>query len=370
VTGEDTVTANCNATPEPEAFDAVHARMLCCFPELAEELGGNPGALLARAGIAAPGHATYRQAIHLLELAAGELACPDFGLRLAQMQGGGAMFGPLGQAMRNSRTFGEALAYVGQHAYAHSLAARIRITRLPGGGAFSAHDILLDGVPVKTQLIEQIILVGHLAAMEITGGHARARRVHFRHQPVSPPRTYRRFFGCEVRFGQGEDGVLFSAADFACPVVDPDAEAFARATAFIDSAFPRHLPPLHAQVRGVIMQHLGSDLCTNDDVAAELHLHPRTLHRKLHAEGTSFQKIKDEVRRDVMLYYLQETRLDFTRISERLGFAEQSVMTRTCNRWFAASPTSVRQRRVAMQVHGTAKPRPPALIRAPAIAKK
>lgn len=327
-----------------EIFDTVHAQMLRFFPELVEELGGDPQGLLRRAGIApqASADATYRQAIHLLELAADDLHCPDFGLRLAEKQGGNAMFGPLGVAMKNSRTFGEALTYVSEHTYAHSLAARIRLTRLPDGGAFSAHDILLEGVPVKTQLIEQIILVGHLAAMEITGGHARVRRVHFRHQPVSAMKTYRRYFGCEVRFGQNEDAVLFSAADLACPVVDPDAQAFAQAAAFIDSAFPRHLPPLHAQVRGVIMQYLGSELCSNDSVAAELHLHPRTLHRKLRAEGTSFQKIKDEVRRDVMLYYLRQTRLDFTRISERLGFAEQSVMTRSCNRWFAASPTSVR----------------------------
>jgi AraC-like DNA-binding protein len=335
---------NSSQTRANEGFDVVHARILHFFPELVAELGGDAPSLLQRAGMTAEGrsNATYRQIINLLELAAAELDCPDFGMRLARRQCGAEMFGPLGLAMKNSRTFGDALTYVSEHTYAHSLAARIRLTRL-SDGTFSAHDILLDGVPVKTQLIEQIILVGHLAAMEMTGDHARVRRVHFRHQPVSPLGTYRRYFGCEVRFGQNEDGVLFSAADLAAPVIDPDAAAFERVAAFIDSAFPRQLPPLYAQVRGVITRFLGSELCTNEDVAAELHLHPRTLHRRLRAEGTSFQKIKDEVRRDVMLYYLQQTRLDFTRISERLGFAEQSVMTRSCNRWFAASPTSVRR---------------------------
>jgi AraC-like DNA-binding protein len=322
-----------------EHFDTLHAQVLQFFPELVAELGGDSTALLRRAGV--NGNPSYRQAIELLELAAVELSCPDFGLRLAQLQGGARVFGPLGVAMKNSRTFGDALTYVGRHNYAHSLAARIRLSRLPEG-TFSAHDILLEGVPVKHQLIEQILLLGHLAAMEITGGRARVRRVHFRHQPVSPPRTYRRHFGCEVRFGQNEDGVLFGHADMAAPVIDPDAKAFEQIAQFIDSAFPRHRPPLHAEVRGVIMRFLGSEHCGNDEVAAELNLHPRTLHRRLRAEGTSFQKIKDEVRRDVMLYYLRQTRLDFTRISERLGFSEQSVLTRSCHRWFAASPTKVR----------------------------
>lgn len=329
-------------TSDPETFDTVHAPVLRFFAELARELGGDPAQLMHDAGIVEREKATYRQAIHLLEHAAAELSCPDFGLRLAQRQGG-AMFGPLGQAMRNSRSFGDALQYVSRHSYAHSLAARIRLVRV-AEGAFSAHDILLDGVPLRTQLVEQLLLVGHLAAMEITGGHARVRRVNFRHQPVSPLRTYRRYFGCEVRFGQSEDGVLFSAADLACPIVGPDAQAFERITAFIDSAFPRQRPPLHAEARGVLMRFLGSERCSNEAVAAELGLHPRTLHRRLTADGTSFQQIKDEVRRDAMLYYLQQTTLSLTRISEQLGFAEQSVMTRRCRRWFAASPSQLRQR--------------------------
>jgi AraC-like DNA-binding protein len=92
------------------------------------------------------------------------------------------------------------------------------------------------------------------------------------------------------------------------------------------------------------MQLLGTDDCSNARVAAELNLHARTMHRRLNEEETSFQQIKDEVRRDLMLYYLQNTDLDVAHISERLGFAEQSVMTRTCNRWFGAAPTQLRAR--------------------------
>jgi AraC-like DNA-binding protein len=330
-----------------EVFDVVHARLLRFFPELVAELGGDPERLLRGAGIDPAGQgragATYRQTIALMELAAAQLGCPDFGMRLAMRQTGASLFGPLGQVMKNSRTFGEALDYVGRHTYAHSLAARVWQTRLPDEGlVFSGHDILLGRLPVTSQAIELILLIGHLAAQEITGGKARVRRVHVRHLPVSPPRTYHRYFGCEVRFGEDADGVVFSEADLACPIRDPDLRAYRRLTAFIDRRFTRHRPPLHAQARGLVMRFLGTGRCTNDRIAAELHLHPRTLHRRLQAEGTSFQQIKDDVRRDVMLYYLQQTDFDFSRISEKLGFAEQSVMTRSCNRWFAASPTKVR----------------------------
>jgi AraC-like DNA-binding protein len=279
-----------------------------------------------------------------MEMAAGELGCNDFGMRLAQLQDGAGLFGPLGQVMKNSRTFGEALDYASHHIYAHSLAARVWIRRSPSDGSvFSGHDILVDQVPNRAQAIEMILLAGHLAAQNLTGGHARVRRVHFRHQPVSAPSDYRRYFGCEVRFGQPEDGVLFSPRDLACPILTPDAQAFADVTAFIERQFTRRRPPAQAEARGEIMRRLWSGDCSNHEVAAALNLHPRTLHRRLRAEGASFQRVKDEVRGDIMLYYLQQTDFDFSWISEKLGFAEQSVMTRCCRRWFAKSPTQLRR---------------------------
>jgi AraC-like DNA-binding protein len=332
-----------------DGFELVHARFLRFFPDLVEELGGNPGLLMMRVGIDPDGlsegaaNATYRQMVPLIELAAAELQCPDFGMRLAKRQGGGGMFGPLGLVMKNSQTFGDALHYVADHTYAHSLAARIWLKwSAREKTLFAGHDILLDRMPNKSQAMEQILLAGHLAAGEITGGRARVRRVHFRHQPVSSLRIYRRYFGCELRFGQNEDGVVFSDFDLSSPIVDPDSTVYETATSFIDAKFTRHRPPLDAEVRGLIMQFLATPRCRNERIAAELNLHPKTMQRVLKANGTSFQKIKDEVRRDLLLYYLTETKLDFARLSERLGFTEQSVMTRYCNRWFSMPPTQLR----------------------------
>ncbi len=328
-----------------KSFEELHANVLSFFSELVAELGGDSEKLLHQIGISAEqAPITYRQLVGLLELAAAHLHCPDFGMRLAVRQKIIPSYGPLGAVMKNSKTYGDALNYVSSHAYAHSLAAQVRLTRLGSEqGIFAAHDILIDGMPDKSQAIEQILLLGQLGASELTGGYAKARKVHFRHQPVSPLRLYRRYFGCEVCFGQDEDGLFYSDSDVACPVIDNDAEAYEIAISFIDEEFARQRPPIHAEVRGVILRFLGAKECTREDAAAELNLHLRTLHRRLAAEGTSFQKIKDELRRDLMLYYLTRTALSFARITEKLGFAEQAILTRTCQRWFNRTPTMLRR---------------------------
>ena len=334
-----------------EVFDTVHARVLRFFPELVEHLGGAPDDLLREVGLdrepPADGRSvvTYRQLAVLMQRASTALQCPDFGMRLAELQQGDGMFGPLGRVMRHSRTFGDAISYVSRHAHAHSTAARIWLKpNRADRTVFVGHDILLNGVRNKAQMMEQLLLSGRYAALEITGGWSRVRAVCFRHQPVSSARAYRRYFGCDVLFGQGQDGVFFSERDLARPIVNPDAKAYEAAVAFIDEHFTHRRPPLQAEVRGMIMQRLAVRTCTSDWIARALNMHPRTLHRRLSAEGASFQKIKDDVRRDVMLYYIQQTDLDFTSISEKLGFAEQSVMTRTCNQWFSMSPTLLRAR--------------------------
>jgi AraC-like DNA-binding protein len=338
-------------TPSSEndtGFDLVHADTLRFFPELVRDLGGDPDVLLRRVGIgvaAAAGEPPalgYRAWVTLLELAASELQCPDFGLRLARLQGGGKVFGPMGVVMQNSHTLGGALEYVAKHCHAHSLAARVRLERdRAAKRTFVGHEILLDRLPNKRQAVEQVLLLGHLNAVDITGGRARVREVYFRHQPLAPLRTYRRYFGCDVRFGQQEDGVFYAERDLSCSVLDADAQLYEIATSFIASRFTQ-AQPMHARVRALILQFMGAEDCSNERVAAELGLHPRTLHRRLKAEGKSFEGIKDEVRRDVALRYLKETDLPLTIVAEKLGYAEHSVLTRSCVRWFSASPSRLR----------------------------
>ena len=331
-------------------FDVVHADVLRFFPELVAQLGGDPKTLLQHVGIDPSSNLFgmelsigYRQIVNLLEHAATELRCPDFGMRLATLQGGGRVFGAIGVVMKNSKTLGDALDYVTRHSYAHSLAARIRLERRHAShNGFVGHDILLDRLPNRCQSIEQFLVLGNLNAIEITGGRARVRKVHFRHQPLSSLSTYRRYFGCDVLFDQQEDGVVFFEQDLLCPIVNPDVQVYEFVTSFINTKFTHVSPPMHAQVRGVILRFIGTEFCSNEQVAAELHLHPRTMHRRLKAEGKSFQEIKDGVRRDLALYYLPQTDLNLTYIAGKLGYAEHSVLTRNCIRWFSAPPSRLR----------------------------
>jgi AraC-like DNA-binding protein len=334
--------------------EVVHADALRFFPELVSELGGAPDSLMRQARIdpdilSRRGSVLeYRAMVQLFELAAAELDCADFGLRFAAMQSGTKVMGPVGVVMKNSETLGQALGYCKKHIHAYSLATRVRFEPdRANHKLFVGLEILLDRTPHRRQVIEHALMLANLNVVEITGGAARAREVAFRHQALSPPAVYRAAFGCEVRFGQRADGVVFTENDLLCPIVDPDERVYEMATSFIDARFPHTTPPMHARVRGLVVRYLGSEDCTNERIAAELCLHPRTLQRRLRAEGRSFESIKDEVRREVAMRYLQQADMPLTRVAEKLGYAEASVLSRSCYRWFSASPRQLRREAVA-----------------------
>lgn len=337
------------AEGQEQALEQVHTDALRYFPEVVAELGGDPAALLARAGLdlslfsERKPRLGFRALASLMEITAAELQRPDFGMLLATRQGGGKVFGAIGVVMRHSLTLAESLSYVEHHMHAYTLAASLRLEPMADADTlFVAMDFLIDRLPDKRQVIEQALLLAQLNAVEITGGRARVRAAHFRHAPLSPIKTYRAYFGCDVLFDQPADGVVFSQADLDCPIADPDEQIYEMATSFIDNHYHRASPPMHARVRGLILQYLGTADCNNDSIAGKLCLHPRTLHRRLKAEGKSFEAIKDEVRRDVALTCLRNTDLPLTRIAEKLGYAETSVLSRSCLRWTGVSPRQIR----------------------------
>ncbi|GIK47929.1 MAG: helix-turn-helix transcriptional regulator [Hyphomonadaceae bacterium] len=339
-----------DASTREGRFDVVHSDALRFFPELVRECGGDPDALYAEARMHpdAARHGgpllEYSDFVRLLALAAERLGVQDFGLRLAQSQRGGKVIGPIGVVMKNSKTVGQAVGYCAKHIQAYSLATRVRFKPNRSRHILLVSlEVLLDGVFDTRQVMEHALSLANLNIIDISRGGARARQVLFRHEPTLPLKDYRSHFGCEVLFGQETDGFVLTEDDLLCEIADPDEQIFEMATDYIDHHYPPSTPPIHARVRALVLRYLGSEDYTHERVAAELCMHPRTLQRRLRAEGMSFESIKDEVRREVALRYLQQSDLPLVRVAQKLGYAETSVLSRSCQRWFDASPQQLRR---------------------------
>jgi AraC-like DNA-binding protein len=66
--------------------------------------------------------------------------------------------------------------------------------------------------------------------------------------------------------------------------------------------------------------------CTSEGVADALGYRRRTLQRRLRKEGQCFEAVRDSVRRDAALRYLQQPDVPLNRVAQMLGYSEGSLL--------------------------------------------
>lgn len=328
-------------------MSVVRGTALSGYSRLVSELGGDPEQLLASAGVPVGAAGThdvfvpYRAVILAIETAATATATPDFGRRLALRQDIGN-FGPLGIAARTAGTVGDAFAIVERFMSAYSPAISARIT--PGAKSsesFYAFEVLLDRAPPHPQTIELSLGVAlGIMRMMFDAPYA-PLAVHLPHQALTPVREYLAYFGCRPYFAQPVAGFTFRTADLDRPL-HRDEHAHQAMVSYLRGVTAEE-PGLAASVRALARQLLPTGTVSLELIAGELGLHPKALHRRLAAEQTTFAALVDGVRRDAADRYLRDTDLSLAHLTRELGYAEQSVLSRSCRRWFGCSASSHRK---------------------------
>ncbi|MEL6595720.1 MAG: AraC family transcriptional regulator ligand-binding domain-containing protein [Pseudomonadota bacterium] len=95
-----------------------------------------------------------------------------------------------------------------------------------------------------------------------------------------------------------------------------------------------------------VRTHLGQtgwDRATLAQTARAMNMTPRTLIRRLDADGTSFQEIKDALRRDIAIRDLQDGRKSVEAIALDVGFSSAANFHRAFQRWTGSTPRSYRR---------------------------
>ncbi|WP_437950860.1 AraC family transcriptional regulator [Sorangium sp. So ce296] len=180
----------------------------------------------------------------------------------------------------------------------------------------------------------------------IAGADLTPIEVTFRH--AAPPRRagHGAFFDCPVTFDAPHDGLSFRRE--LLDAVPPSAnrtlwEYLCRSA----EALSRELAPRSREdaVRHAIVRTLSSadgGVPSLPRVARALGTTERTLRRHLDAEGTSFRRLVDDVRRERAGSLLRRETISVTEIALELGFADTTAFSHACQRWFGRAPRELR----------------------------
>jgi AraC-like DNA-binding protein len=158
-------------------------------------------------------------------------------------------------------------------------------------------------------------------------------------------RAYEQFYGAPLAFGALTTAFLLRNDDLARPVVSADATL----TGYLDR-LAEHLlaalgdeDTLRARVRRVLWSALSAGVPALEDVGRVVGMSPRTLQRRLRAEGTTLTAVLTELRYDLARPLLQDGRLAVAEVAFLLGYEDPSAFHRAFRRWFQCSPRAFRQ---------------------------
>jgi AraC-like DNA-binding protein len=331
------------------------------YTAVMRRLGADPLPLLRRYRIAPrsleddEALLSLRAVTHLLEASSAAAGCPDLGLRIAGEQDIGIL-GPLGIVIQNAATPQDALRYASRYLFTHSPGLALT-THDPSprvrGAIELVFEIRLSGHPIQRQNIDLCLGTTHRIASLALGPHYRLRAVTLPHAPVAPLGTYRRFFGAPVSANQERAALHIDSAGMRADLQGGNPALRQITEDYLSRHFRVPGDAVGVRVRLALRSMLGTAHASKEGIAAMLALHPRTLHRRLAAEGTGFEAIREELRRELALQYLRETQIPLGQISGLLGFPEQSAFTRSCRRWFGMPPSALRRERQVDQPPGT-----------------
>ncbi len=148
-------------------------------------------------------------------------------------------------------------------------------------------------------------------------------------------------FKVPVSFSQETDSIIFREQDLDIRIDTADLELL--------KIVENHVQTLQSQlasnnniiknVKTIIRQHLGSNLCNIIDTAKFMNLHPKNLQRELSEQGTTFKLLLTEERIKLAQQYLCKSDIQLNQLAEILGYSDASALSRAFKKYCGISPS-------------------------------
>lgn len=193
---------------------------------------------------------------------------------------------------------------------------------------------------------ESLLVIWHRFSCWLLGERIVLNRAHFNYSEPGHVHEYRHLFNCELHFDQPKTSLTFHRRYLTLPLAQD--ERTLKEFLKVSPADLLAKPDDHSTYSGRIRRLLGKDLSQSlpdfEAIASQLNVSPQTLRRRLKQENTSFQDIKDQMRRDVAIYFLGRHEMTINEIAIKVGFTEPSTFHRAFKKWTGLTPGEYRER--------------------------
>ncbi len=200
---------------------------------------------------------------------------------------------------------------------------------------------------------ETFLVLTHGLLCWLIGRRLVLRRVDFSHPRPDHADEYTRMFCEHLAFDQAVTAIHFDAELLKAPIVQNADSLKAFLATAPQSVFLRFknddswTARLRRRLRQASTQAGETHWPLLEELAVEMGTNPTTLRRRLEAEGTSYQQLKDRLRSDLAIDRLVSSQASIDELALELGFHDASAFHRAFRRWTGLPPGAYRRREQA-----------------------
>jgi AraC-like DNA-binding protein len=253
--------------------------------------------------------------------------------------------GMLGYAAMNSATLRDAIALMEQYVQIRTLLVRVRHSVADGQVKLCFEEAIALQLPlVRRSVLETIVLTIKNLFDHITAGAARTAYASFPFAEPPYAALAREMLDCEVRYEQAWCGFAFPVEALDIPLSMADPVTLRQAVQVCQRELDKtsQQQSWAGKLQRLLLETQGSFPSLN--VAARLlNVTPRTLHRRLVEEDTSYRAVIDEVRHLLAAEHLKVGKLSVDEIAFTLGYTDTANFRRAFIRWTGMSPSAFRE---------------------------
>lgn len=192
---------------------------------------------------------------------------------------------------------------------------------------------------------ESLLVIWHRTACWMIDQRINLTKACFNYPAPLHQDEYKSIFYCPVEFNSQQTYLEFNADMLKQPVCQDERTL----TQFLKSspadllARPTKDESYSGKIRNLIGREIDGEMPSFEEIAQQLFMTPQTLRRRLKSEDTSYQELKDNIRRDIAIYYLGQPSLSINDISNKVGFTEPSTFHRAFKKWTGVTPLAYRE---------------------------
>ena len=203
--------------------------------------------------------------------------------------------------------------------------------------------VLVEGA-IDPFTVELTVSLSVLRFTRESGDQLRVARICFRHEPDEAS-AFERALRCKVETQCSWSGLAMTPEAWQLPLRrrDPALRRWLERKAEQILARQEGQEGVAMEVRRLLAAPATAKGASIDAVARGLAMSPRTLQRRLSQEGTSFDNLREEVRKHSAETFLADRTLSVGEVAFLLGFSEPGAFHRAFKRWHNITPDAFRK---------------------------